>query len=264
MRSTDISIRDVALAFEDHAYRTPIKFGGVALDKVTILNVSMVVESGVGKKGKGFGSMPLGNAWAWPTRELNYDQTLAGMKYIAGRLAGPYRMSGIYGHPIDITDELEPRFFLPADDFAQMNHLTHGVPKLATLVVASAFDAALHDAYGKLHGLNCYQTYGQDFLHNDLSHYLGDEFSGERLDDYITTEPKAAMPLYHLVGALDPLTPAEVTKAVGDGLPEHLGEWIARDGLTHLKVKLNGDDLIWDVERVASVNAVRCRNTPRP
>ena len=64
------------------------------------------------------------------------------------------------------------------------------------------------------------------------------------------------MPLYHLVGALDPLTPADVTKPVGDGLPEHLGEWIRRDGLTHLKIKLNGDDLVWDVERVVAVNSV--------
>jgi len=104
MRSTDITVRDVSIAFEDHAYRTPIKFGGVAVDRATILNVSMVVESCLGKKAKGFGSMPLGNVWAWPTRELTYDQTLAGMKYIAGRLAGPYRMSGISGHPIDITD----------------------------------------------------------------------------------------------------------------------------------------------------------------
>jgi L-alanine-DL-glutamate epimerase-like enolase superfamily enzyme len=64
------------------------------------------------------------------------------------------------------------------------------------------------------------------------------------------------MPLYHLVGALDPLTAADVKAPVGDGLSEHLGEWIARDGLTHLKVKLNGDDLAWDVERVVGVNAV--------
>jgi len=256
MRSTDVTIKDVGIAFEDFTYRTPIKFGGVALDRVTILNVTMAVESCSGKKGKGTGSMPLGNVWAWPTKELTYDQTLAGMKYIAGRLAGPYRMSGLSGHPIDITDELEPRFFLPAGDFAQMNHLAQPVPKLATLVVASAFDAALHDAYGKLHGLNCYKTYSDEFLHNDLSHYLGDEFSGERLHEYITTEPKPRMPLYHLVGALDPVTPADVVKPVGDGLPEHLGEWIERDGLTHLKIKLNGDDLVWDVERVASVHAV--------
>jgi L-alanine-DL-glutamate epimerase-like enolase superfamily enzyme len=256
MRSTDISVREVAIAFEDYQYRTPIKFGGVALDRATILNVTMTVETGAGKRAKGFGSMPLGNVWAWPTRELTYDQTLAGMKYIAARLTGPYRMSGISGHPLDITDELEPRFFLPANDFAQMNKLSQPVPKLVTLVVASAFDAALHDAYGKVHGLNCFQTYGPDFLHNDLGHYLGDEFSGERLHDYITTEPKPRMPLYHLVGALDPLTPGDVKQPVGDGLPEHLGEWIARDGLTHLKVKLNGDDLTWDVQRVMAVNRV--------
>ena len=32
--------------------------------------------------------------------------------------------------------------------------------------------------------------------------------------------------------------------------PKTLGEWIACDGLTHLKIKLNGDDLGWDVDRV--------------
>jgi L-alanine-DL-glutamate epimerase-like enolase superfamily enzyme len=256
MRSTDITIRNVGFSFEDFGYRTPIKFGGVALDKVTILNVTMEVESNAGKRATGFGSMPLGNAWAWPTKELTYDQTLAGMKYIAGRLAGPYSMSGIAGHPIDINDELEPRFFCPAEDFGRMNHLVQPVPKLATLVVASAFDAALHDAYGKAHGRNCFQTYGREFLHNDLGHYLGEEFAGDWIEDYITTKPKLRMPLYHLVGALDPLTAAEVTKPVGDGLPEHLGQWITRDGLTHLKVKLNGDDLAWDVERVVGVNAV--------
>jgi hypothetical protein len=64
------------------------------------------------------------------------------------------------------------------------------------------------------------------------------------------------MPVYHLVGALDPLTAADVAEPVGDGLPETLGEWIAADGLTHLKVKLNGDDLGWDVDRVVRVNAV--------
>jgi L-alanine-DL-glutamate epimerase-like enolase superfamily enzyme len=62
--------------------------------------------------------------------------------------------------------------------------------------------------------------------------------------------------LYHLVGALDPLSAAEVTKPVADGLPETLGEWIDFNGLTHLKIKLNGDDLGWDVERVLGVDAV--------
>src|SRR5690606_34925679 len=61
---------------------------------------------------------------------------------------------------------------------------------------------------------------------------------------------------YHLVGALDPLTEADIPQRIHDGLPETLGEWIAADGLTHLKIKLNGDDLRWDVERVAAVERV--------
>ncbi len=32
------------------------------------------------------------------------------------------------------------------------------IPKLCTLVVASAFDAAIHDAYGKAFGVSCYGT----------------------------------------------------------------------------------------------------------
>jgi L-alanine-DL-glutamate epimerase-like enolase superfamily enzyme len=64
------------------------------------------------------------------------------------------------------------------------------------------------------------------------------------------------MPLYHLVGALDPLTDADVTERINDGLPNTLGEWIRADGLTHLKIKLNGDNLDWDVQRVVGVNRV--------
>jgi L-alanine-DL-glutamate epimerase-like enolase superfamily enzyme len=64
------------------------------------------------------------------------------------------------------------------------------------------------------------------------------------------------MPLYHLIGALDPLEAADVSKAVHDGLPETLPEWIDFNGLTHIKIKLNGDDLRWDVERVIRVERI--------
>lgn len=256
MTPNDARITDVAFEYEDFRYRTPIKFGGVALDRATVLNVTMTVEGQGGKRAAGFGSMPLGNVWAWPSRTYTYDQTLAGMKFVAERLAELYRTSTRSGHPIDITHELEPEFFNAGKAYIRANSLPEPMPKLAALVVASAFDAALHDAYGKLHGLNCFRTYGPEFLANDLGHYLGAEFRGLRLNEFVTAEPKPRMPLYHLVGALDPLTPTDVKAPVGDGLPEHLGEWIARDGLTHLKIKLNGDDLNWDVERCVHVNAV--------
>ncbi len=46
------------------------------------------------------------------------------------------------------------------------------------------------------------------------------------------------------------------SEPIGDKLPETLGEWIAADGLTHLKIKLNGDDLDWDVARVVAIDQV--------
>ena len=64
------------------------------------------------------------------------------------------------------------------------------------------------------------------------------------------------MPLYHLIGALDPLTDADIAERLNDGLPETLPEWIVADGLTHLKIKLNGDDLEWDVARVLAIDKV--------
>ena len=101
------------------------------------------------------------------------------------------------------------------------------IPILCTLVCASSFDAALHDAFGKVHGLNCYRTYGPDFMNHDLGHYLGNDFTGESLDRYIRKMPQAKMPLYHLIGALDPLEDKDIAKHINDGLPETLGEWIA-------------------------------------
>jgi L-alanine-DL-glutamate epimerase-like enolase superfamily enzyme len=114
----------------------------------------------------------------------------------------------------------------------------------------------LHDAFGKVHGLNCYHTYGPEFMNHDVGHYLGDAFAGEAFDRYVSKTPKAKMPLYHLIGALDPLEEKDIAKRINDGLPETLGAWILADGLTHLKIKLNGDNLDWDVERVVGVDRV--------
>ncbi len=259
MRPTDVRIEDVSFSFTDYLYRTPIKFGGVAVDRATILDVACLVRSASGKAARGRGSMPLSNVWAFPSRRLSYDETLGAMTALAERVAAITAACSDYGHPIDLTWTLEPAYHRAAADLTVERGLAEPIPPLATLVVASPFDAALHDAFGKLHGASSYHTYGPDFLAHDLGHYLGDEFAGERLDQHISRDPKPRMPLYHLVGALDPIEASDVKQPVGDGLPETLPEWIRFNGLTHLKIKLNGDDLGWDVERVLRVGAAAAR-----
>ncbi len=252
---TGMRIEEVQFAFEEMPCRTPLKFGGTVVERIGILNVKCTVSGG-SRTAHGFGSMPLGNAWSFPSRKLTYDQTLGAMKALAGHIAkitGEYRTPG---HPIDITWTLEPEYLRASVQATNDLELAEPIPKLCTLATASPFDAALHDAYGKLHGLNCYHTYGPRFLKLDLAHYLGTEFKGETLDRYVEKQPKARMPMYHLIGAVDPLTEADLKKRIGDGLPETLPEWIRFNGLTHFKIKLNGDDLAWDVGRVVSVDRV--------
>ena len=251
-----IRIRDLGFQYEDFLYRAPIKFGGLVLDRVTLLNVDCVIEDASGRTAKGFGSMPLGNIWSFPSRKMPYEATLGAMKVLAGRISKITGACKESGHPIDINWALEPEYLKAADEVSRELVLVEPIPKLCTLVTASPFDAAVHDAFGKLHGRNCYRTYGPDLMQHDIGHYLGAEFQGEYLDRYVLKTAKPRMPLYHLVGALDPITESDIKQRINDGLPETVPEWINYNGLTHLKIKLNGDDLTWDVGRVLAVDRV--------
>lgn len=255
-RDTDIRVDEISYDFEDYLYRTPLKFGGTEVDRVTLLNVNATVRNRAGKAVKGFGSMPLGNVWSFPSKTMRYEQTLEAMKLLAKRVAASTSGYKEYGHPIDVNVALEPVYLKAAEDVSQELKLDQPVPKLCTLVTASPFDAAIHDAFGKLHNRSTYQTYGPDLMRHDLSHYIGDEFKGEYLQKYILESPKPSMPLYHLVGAVDPIVESDIKKRIGDGLPETLPEWIEYNGLTNIKIKLNGEDLKWDSERVLRVDQV--------
>lgn len=256
VRNTDIRIEDVSISYEDYQYRTPIKFGGHVLDRATLLNVNCTVRTGGGRLAKGFGSMPLGNIWSFPSKVLPYEATLGAMKALAEQMAKITSGYKEFGHPIDINWALDPAYSKAAADVSAKLRLAEPIPPLCTLVTASAFDAAVHDAFGKTHGLNCYHTYGPEFMKYDLAHYLGPEYKDEFPSRYVTQEPKSRMPVYHLVSAIDPIEESDITKRINDGLPETLPEWIRYNGLTHFKIKLNGDDRKWDVERVLHVDRV--------
>jgi len=255
-KPTDIRLRCATATTERIEYRTPIKFGGRVVNDVTLLHVSVEVETPAGKRATGVGSMPMGNVWAWPAKKVSTEQTLVAMLALSTRLVAATDSSQILGHPLDVTRELAEAHHGAADDVRRAMELAETIPALAQLVAASPIEAAIHDAYGKVHGRNSYNLLAPEWVSADLGHYLSSDFAGEYLDRYTLRKPKPRMPLYHLVGALDPLSAAEVEQPVGDGLPENLPEWIAADGLTHLKIKLAGDDLAWDVERVLAVEAV--------
>lgn len=256
-RPTDMRVVDVAHTFETFTYRTPYQFGGRSVDRVTLLNVTCRIRRGDGREAQGFGSMPLGNAWAFPA--ASQDQGLGAMQALATALRGVTAACDETGHPIDLFRILEPQYLKAAAALSTTLALPTPIPKLCTLVVASPFDAALHDAYGKSFGLSSYATYTRDFMTRDLSADLGDAFKGEFLDRYVPVAPQPRMPVFHSVGASDAIDAGDVTARLDDGLPNSLEEWIPRDGLIRFKIKLNGGHLEADVARVIHIDEVVTR-----
>ena len=261
-KPTDIRILEASYDFEEHPYRTPLKFGGVKTDHCVLFNVRLRAQTRDGKEAEGFGSMPLGNVWAFPPRHVPFASSLEAMKRLAAEAAETAAESNLCAHPLDHSEELRPEFERLAAQISAELQLETPMPDLCMLVTTSPVDAAIHDAFGKANGVNSYNALGREYAAHDLSRYLDDQFQGKYLDAYVHERPQPAMPLYHLVGALDPLTDADVSEPVGDGLPETLAEWIKADGLRHLKVKLNGDDLDWDAQRLLDVNRIasECRD----
>jgi L-alanine-DL-glutamate epimerase-like enolase superfamily enzyme len=259
-RPTDMQVVEVSHAFRRFRYRAPYMFGGRQVAETTLLEVSCRIRTGAGHEARGFAAMTLGNAWAFPS--VPHEVSLPAMMALAERLGPLTAACDERGHPLDLARVLEPAYLRAAAELSRERALPAPLPPLATLVVGSAFDAALHDGYGKAFGKSAYETYGPAFAGRDLGHYLGPDFRGEHLDRYVPPRPRAATPVFHSIGASDALTPGEVKQPLGDGLPDCFEQWIARDGLTRFKIKLNGGDLAADLARTVAIDRVAARVLP--
>jgi len=275
---TDIIRLELRITSESYRYRVPIKFGGRVVEDATVLNVeaACVTRGGgridfpprsegqtAGPTACGFGSMTLGVAWAWPDPSVSDELRLQVVTRLCERFVADVLSSNPVGHPLEIGHHQSLRREGIAGQVAEEFGLKSPIPALAILLAASPIEAAIFDVHGKAAGRSSFELLGRDFVSSDLSAYLGPNYRGLYLDRFVSVKPKPTMPLYHLVGALDPLVEADVKSPAGDGLPETLQQWIVRDGLTHLKIKLAGDDLRWDVDRVIGVhNAAHTSGRP--
>jgi L-alanine-DL-glutamate epimerase-like enolase superfamily enzyme len=255
-KKSDACIERISCSYEEHAFRAPLKFARTVVNRATILTVHCTVRTRAGKLATGFGTMPLNYTFSFPSEKLSDPARLAAMKALAEDITTITGSFEAFSHPIDIHWQLAPLYLKAAADLTRRLQLVDPIPKLCTLVTAAAFDAAIHDAYGKAQGLNCFHTYGPEFMNHDLSHYLGAEYQGEYPSGYIRSEPRARMPLCHLISAVDPIEEGDNTRPIRDGLPETLSQWIHFNGLKSFKIKLNGNDLQWDLERVLHIDRV--------
>ncbi len=260
---SDIQVKQIEVSFEPFVARTPLKFGAVVMDALHFCRVKATVENGEGKVADGWGGIFVADFWAWPTFDLPHEPKQAAMMDVIQRYADMATAYPGPAHPIDIFLDLEEDLRAMNEQVCAERELVPAQPFLGALVCASPIDAALHDAFGNVNGIDCYDGYGPEFM-SDLSKYLGPEFAGKYIPDYIRSEYLPNVPIFHLVGGLDKLTEAEKDDSdPDDGKPVSLDEWIRAEGMYCLKVKLRGNDLDWDVDRMLAVHRIGGEELPK-
>lgn len=256
---SDISIKDLQTSYTFETARTPLKFGAVVVEAIEFCRIKATVENGRGEVAEGWGGIFLMDFWGWPTTELPHEAKAAAMKEITERYVKVVAAYGKPGHPIDIFHEVEDELRRLSLAVCRERGLSPAIPFLGALVCASPVDAALHDAFGNVNGIDSYAGYGPDHM-ADLSRYLGPQFAGKYPQDYLRPAYLPKVPIFHLVGGLDKLTRGELDGSdPQDGLPNCLEDWVAYEGMYCLKVKLRGSDLDWDIERTLAVYDIGVR-----
>jgi len=266
-KRTDIRAGNTSLYFLPVETRVPLKFGPETLTHVTCARVCMRVENAGGRSAEGWGETPLSVQWVWPS-SLPYEERHKALKDFCIKLARAWADFGIMGHPMEVSHAfLESQLPDLLEEFNQQHTTAEPMPWLAALVCCSAFDVALHDAYGILHGLPVYKTYNGEFMNSDLSHFITPaegtsvSFDGKYPADFLVFPRPGLMPAWHLVGGKDLIDESELDGTEpDDGYPVLLPDWIQRDGLNCLKVKLRGNDNAWDYDRFVKVGEIAIEN----
>ena len=223
----------------------------------------MRVKDRRGKIAEGWGETPLSVQWTWPSA-ISYSERHDRLKFFCAALGEAWTSFDQAGHPIEIGYDFQENF-LPAilKNKNTKSCATEPMPLLAALICCSAFDIAIHDAFGNLLQRDVYQTYGEEFLSRDLADFFAPKNGaplsfGEKFPaDFLVKDPPKKLVAWHLVGGLDLLDSSEATgHEPVDGYPVFLTDWIKRDGLKCLKIKLRGNDTIWDYERAVRVGKI--------
>jgi len=251
--NTDVRILEAQPHFTQVEARTPLKFGGVVLHQACFCHVRVVVENQLGQVAEGWGAILLADVWGWPSPRVPHDQREELMRRLVSSWCRRLSESEGSAHPVDLFWRLEPELEPLARSICESQGTAEIMPRLNALICASPADAAVHDAFGLAAGIDSYDGYGPEHMQRDLSTQLGGEFKGRFISDFLSPLP-TSVEAFHLVGGFDKLSESELgSEDPSDGLPVSLDQWIRYEGLHCLKVKLQGTDLNWDLQRLLDV-----------
>jgi L-alanine-DL-glutamate epimerase-like enolase superfamily enzyme len=228
---TDIAVRRAAVEYRRVELDHPFTISGRTISWFTLAVVDVFVTDRRGRPAYGRGASVLSVPWSWPDPDLDLERRDAAMRGLTRHFADG-AVGGEPADPIAIWRRLHAT--VPAT-----------LPRLAALLCLGAVDNALHDAWARAANRPAHELYTKDHLADELGAYTDATLAGRYPGDFLTS-PRRRLPVQHVVGVTDPLQD-------GDGPQRPLVVWLARDGVRHLKVKVQGSDPDADARRIAEV-----------
>ncbi len=254
--ATDIRVIEANTEHRSFRFRTPLELSTGKITEISQVRAAVRVADRGGRSAAGYGTIFLGDLWAWPSGRVHSPQRVAAMQALCDLLATGLPTVAEYAHPMQVgTALLGDYLHRCSAEVTRARSLPEPISHLAAAVCLSPLDAAIHDAFGRLHGISAYDALDRRFLPVMLDKWFGTSAANRHISEFFHDPPLPKVAGWHVISKSDALTRAEERNPITDGLPNSLEGWIEREGVFAFKIKITGTDVRYDVAR--TVDAFR-------
>jgi hypothetical protein len=235
--------------------RMPFRFGVVTMRAAPLLTLAVEIEASSGRRATGYAADFLAYRWFDKRPEKSLADNCRDLLACVDEAQGLYLEAGKEGY--------ETPFALWRTSLPEIERLALacGFNRLGASFGASMLERGVIDALGRLTGRTFVQLV-RDGLGIDLGSLSGG-LRGHEIGAFLPERPLERLHVRHTVGLVDPITAADRRgPAVDDGLPETLEDYLDRDGIAYLKIKVAGR-LDEDIARLEAIAAVLERRDRR-
>jgi hypothetical protein len=227
--------------------RMPFRFGVITMRAAPLLTLAVEIEDSAGRRATGYAADFLAYRWFDKRPQKSLADNCRDLLACVEEAQGLYLEAGQEGY--------EAPFALWRTTLPEIERraLARDFNRLGASFGASMLERGVIDALGRLSGQS-FAALVRSALGIDLGS-LSEELSGREIGAFLPERPLERLHVRHTVGLLDPITAADRRAAVDDGLPETLEDYLERDGISYLKIKVAGR-LDEDIARLEAIAAV--------
>jgi hypothetical protein len=250
----EIKVVRTAAGIRNAYTRMPFRFGVITMKASPMLTLAVEIEAG-GGRATGYAADFLAFRWFDKRPEKSLADNCADLLRTVEVASQLYLEAGRDGFatPFDLWRATHGEI--------ERTALAEGFNRLGAAFGSSMLERAVIDAAGRLSGRTFFGLVHDDLLGIELG-ALSEELRGRRMRAFLPARPLERVAVRHTVGLLDPITAADLSDPVADGLPETLEDYLDRDGIRYLKIKVAGA-LEQDIARLERVAAVLDRRERR-